>query len=179
MPGATSRSAACSDSEVRTTSDILVAGIGNIFLGDDGFGPEVIRHVPARLAGPRVRLVDYGIRGMHLAYDLLDGWEALVLVDALPSRGSPGTLHVFEADHQTLSSEAGLDAHAMDPTAVFASLNALGGTHPHTIVVGCEVENVGEGIGLSTSVSAAVARAVQAIEDVVTELLARSSVKEG
>jgi hydrogenase maturation protease len=86
---------------------------------------------------------------------------------------------VFEADHQTLSSEAGLDAHAMDPTAVFASLNALGGTHPHTIVVGCEVENVGEGIGLSTSVSAAVARAVQAIEDVVTELLARSPVKEG
>src|SRR5690242_4545505 len=78
------------------TSRILVAGIGNIFLGDDGFGPEVMRHVPQRLAGPRVELVDYGIRGMHLAYDLLDGCEALVLIDAIPSRGAPGTVHVFE-----------------------------------------------------------------------------------
>ena len=77
------------------TSHILVAGIGNIFLGDDGFGPEVIRHVGPQPADARVRFVDYGIRGMHLAYDLLEGWDALVLVDALPSRGSPGTLHVF------------------------------------------------------------------------------------
>ena len=73
------------------TSQILVAGIGNIFLGDDGFGPEVMRHVPQHVAGPRVRVVDYGIRGMHLAYDLLDGCDALVLVDALPDRGAPGT----------------------------------------------------------------------------------------
>ena len=108
------------------TSQILVAGIGNIFLGDDGFGPEVIRHVEQQPADPRVRLVDYGIRGMHMAYDLLDGCDALVLVDALPSRGSPGTLHVFEADHESLSATAGLDAHAMDPAAVFASLDALG-----------------------------------------------------
>ena len=77
---------------------------------------------------------------MHLAYDLLDGWDALVLVDALPSRGSPGTLHVFEADHETLSAAAGLDAHAMDPAAVFASLAALGGTPPYTVVIGCEVD---------------------------------------
>src|ERR1700760_241918 len=85
------------------TSRILVAGIGNIFLGDDGFGSEVIRSVPRRLAGPRVQLVDYGIKGMHLAYDLLDGCEALVLVDAIPSRGAPGTIHVFEADHESLT----------------------------------------------------------------------------
>lgn len=112
------------------TSGILVAGIGNIFLGDDGFGPEVMRHVPQRLAGPRVRLRDYGIRGVHLAYDLLDGVDALILVDALPNRGSPGALHVFQADHETLSATAGLDAHAMDPAAVFASLNALGAHRP-------------------------------------------------
>ena len=76
---------------------------------------------------------------MHLAYDLLEGWDALVLVDALPSRGSPGTLHVFEADHESLSTTAGLDAHAMDPAAVFASLVALGGAPPPTLVIGCEV----------------------------------------
>ena len=149
----------------------MVAGIGNIFLGDDGFGPEVMRHVPVHVVGPRVRVVDYGIRGMHLAYDLLDGCEALVLVDALPTRGSPGTVHVFEADHETLSAGIGLDAHAMDPAAVFASLVALGGTPPYTIVIGCEVATVEEGMGLSDSVAAAVPDAVAAIEDVVARLL--------
>ena len=112
---------------------------------------------------------------MHLAYDLLDGWDALVLVDALPSRGLSGTLHVFEADHDALSATAGLDAHAMDPAAVFASLTALGGTPPYTIVVGCEVDTVDEGIGLSDAVAVAVPDAVRAIEDVV----ARLPVREG
>lgn len=154
-----------------------MAGIGNIFLGDDGFGPEVIRHVPDTLAGPAVRIVDYGIRGMHLAYDLLEDWDALVLVDALPDRGAPGTLHVFEADHETISATAGLDAHAMDPAVVFASLTALGGAPPHTVVIGCEVENVDDGIGLSESVAAAVPDAVRATEDLAARLLSR--VREG
>ncbi len=153
------------------TSQILVAGIGNIFLGDDGFGPEVMRHVPEQVAGPRVRVLDYGIRGMHLAYDLLDGCEALVLVDALPNRGSPGALHVFEADHESLSAGVGLDAHAMDPASVFASLAALGGTAPYTVVIGCEVDNVDEGMGLSDPVAAAVPEAVRAIDDVLARLL--------
>jgi hydrogenase maturation protease len=147
-----------------------VAGIGNIFLGDDGFGPEVIRHVPEQVASPRVRVVDYGIRGVHLAYDLLDGCEALILVDALPNRGTPGTVHVFEADHETLTAQVGLDAHAMDPAAVFASLAALGGTAPYTVVIGCEVDNVDEGMGLTDAVAAAVPDAVNAIEDVVARL---------
>jgi hydrogenase maturation protease len=133
--------------------------------------------VPQRLAGPRVRLADYGIGGTHLAYDLLDDWDALVLVDALPNRGSPGALHVFEADHETLPATAGLDAHAMDPAAVFASLAALGGTPPHTIVIGCEVASVDERIGLSDAVAAAVPDAVQAIEDVLTRLV--TPVREG
>ena len=161
------------------TSHILVAGIGNIFLGDDGFGPEVIRHVGPQPADARVRFVDYGIRGMHLAYDLLEGWDALVLVDALPSRGSPGTLHVFEADHESLSTTAGLDAHAMDPAAVFASLVALGGAPPPTVVIGCEVDSVEENLGLSEAVAAAVPTAANAINDVVASLLARESVREG
>ena len=113
---------------------ILVAGIGNIFLGDDGFGSEVVRHVPVRQDDSGVRAVDYGIGGMHLAYDLLDDWDALVLVDAVPNRGSPGALHIFEADHESHSATAALDAHSMDPAAVFASLKALGGKPPYTVV---------------------------------------------
>lgn len=141
----------------------------------------MLRRVPQGLAGPGVRLRDYGIRGMHLAYDLLDGWDALVLVDAVPSRGAPGTLHVFEADHETLLGATGLDAHAMDPQTVFASLNALGGSPPHTVVVGCEVDNVDEGMGLSERVADAVPAAVGAIKDVVRRLLARdpTSISEG
>jgi hydrogenase maturation protease len=116
---------------------------------------------------------------MHLAYDLLDGCEALVLVDAIPNRGAPGTVHVFEADLESLAATTGLDAHAMDPGAVFASLNALGGTPPYTIVIGCEVASVDEGIGLSGAVATAVPAAVRAVEDVVSDLLARTSVAEG
>ena len=157
------------------TARILVAGIGNIFLGDDGFGSEVIRHVVGQPTDADVRTVDYGIRGMHLAYDLLDEWRALVLVDALPNRGAPGTLHVFEADHETLSPTAGLEAHSMDPAAVFATLTALGGTAPRTIVIGCEVENIDEGMRLSEPVAAAVPGAVAAINDVLAALAARTT----
>jgi len=118
-----------------------------------------------------VRVVDYGIRGMHLAYDLLDGYDALVLVDALPDRGAPGMLHVFEADHETLAGGVGLDAHAMDPAAVFASLAALGGSPPYTVVIGCEVDDVEERMGLSSAVAATVADAATAIEEIVGRLL--------
>jgi len=157
------------------TARILVAGIGNIFLGDDGFGPEVMRHVARQPLDADVHAVDYGIRGMHLAYDLLEEWRVLVLVDALPNRGAPGTLHVFEADHETLSPTAGLEAHSMDPAAVFATLAALGGAAPRTIVVGCEVENVDEGMGLSEPVAAAVPGAVAAINDVLVDLAAQTA----
>ncbi|MUL48165.1 hydrogenase maturation protease [Mycobacterium sp. CBMA293] len=159
------------------TQRVLVAGIGNIFLGDDGFGPEVLRHLDP--ATPSVQVTDYGIRGMHLAYDLLAEWGALVLVDALPCRGAPGAVHVFEADHQSLTAAVGLDAHAMDPATVFASLNALGGTAPYTVVVGCEVTDVEERMGLSDAVAAAVPTATRAVENVVAELISRTPVREG
>jgi hydrogenase maturation protease len=152
---------------------ILVAGVGNIFLGDDGFGPEVIRHVAARLhAHDGVHVHDYGIGGMHLAYDLLDDWAVLVLVDALPNRGAPGEVRVFTADHETLEPSAGLDVHSMDPGAVFASLRALGGSPPRTIVIGCQVADVSDCMGLSGPVHAAVPRAVEAVESTVTALRA-------
>ncbi|WP_054812450.1 hydrogenase maturation protease [Nocardia arizonensis] len=151
------------------TTRVLVAGIGNIFLGDDGFGPEVMRRMPPH-HDERVRAVDYGIRGMHLAYDLLDPWAALVLVDALPNRGAPGTLAVFRADPDCAAAD--LDAHAMDPAAVFAGVRALGGAVPPTVVVGCQVASVREGIGLSGPVAAAVEPAVAAVDGVVADLLA-------
>jgi len=155
---------------------VLVAGIGNIFLGDDGFGSEVVRHVPVQPDDAGVRVVDYGIGGMHLAYDLLDDWDALVIVDAIPSRGSPGALHVFEADHESLPATAALDAHGMDPAAVFDSLKALGGTLPYTVVIGCEVGSVDEGIGLTGPVAAAVPGAIHAVAEVVAGLRSRSPV---
>lgn len=151
---------------------ILVAGIGNIFLGDDGFGSEVVRHTKIPRNGQSVRVVDYGISGMHLAYDLLDDWDSLVLVDAVPSRGSPGTLHVFQADHKTGFGTPGLDAHCMDPETVFANLRALGGSPPYTVVVGCEAGNVEDGIGLTEPVAEAVPRAARTVEEIVAALRA-------
>ncbi|MFI5778471.1 hydrogenase maturation protease [Nocardia sp. NPDC051570] len=152
---------------------VLVAGIGNIFLGDDGFGPAVLR----RLSGDRetgVRVADYGIRGMHLAYDLLDGWDALILVDALPDRGEPGRIEVLRAEQSTAT--ARLDAHAMNPEAVFAAVRALGGRVPPTVVVGAQVASVEEGIGLSEPVAAAVPAAAAAVEAVLANLRTRQEV---
>jgi hydrogenase maturation protease len=166
------------------TSRILIAGIGNIFLGDDGFGPEVLRQVCDRIADAtqasgEVRATDYGIGGMHLAFDLLEDWDGLVLVDAIPNHGSPGTVHVFEADHESRESPdspSGLDAHSMDPTTVFTSVRALGGTTPRTIVVGCEVADVVDRMSLSEPVRAAVPQAVQAVESAVALLRAKDCV---
>ncbi len=158
------------------TARILVAGIGNIFLGDDGFGSEVARHT--EIPRDDVRVVDYGIGGMHLAYDLLEEWEALVLVDAIPNRGSPGTLHVFQADHDSPSRATGLDAHSMDPETVFASLRALGGTPPYTVIVGCEAGSVEEGMGLTAPVARAVPRAAQAVQEIVAALRTSAPVQE-
>jgi hydrogenase maturation protease len=151
---------------------ILVAGIGNIFLGDDGFGSEVARRL-ARLPMPDgVRVVDYGIRGMHLAYDLLDGYDALILVDALPGSRTPGDLTVLEVGPDDVG-EAALDAHGMDPVAVLASLGALGGELPRTFVVGCQPFGVGDGMGLTPAVSQSVDAAVTLVTRLVDDLLAQ------
>ncbi|MDQ2738883.1 MAG: hydrogenase maturation protease [Actinomycetota bacterium] len=148
---------------------VLVAGIGNLFLGDDGFGPEVVRRLAEQQVLPEnVRLVDYGIRGMHLAYDLLDGYAALVLVDALPGDGSPGDIVVLEVGEEDIGSDS-FDPHGMAPVAVLASLNQLGGTLPPTYVVGCRPDTVEEGIGLSPAVAAAVPQAMVAVQNLLKE----------
>jgi hydrogenase maturation protease len=153
---------------------VLVAGIGNLFLGDDGFGPEVARRLAAADRGDPVpdgvRVVDYGIRGMHLAYDLLDGVGALVLVDALPGDAPPGTLTVLEVGPDDLG-DGEFDAHGMDPVAVLASLEAMGGRLPPTYVVGCRPADLSEGIGLSEPVAQAVGEAVVTVRRLVDEIL--------
>jgi hydrogenase maturation protease len=148
---------------------VLVAGIGNVLASDDGFGPEVARRLAELPVPDGVRVVDYGIRGLHLAYDLLDPWDVVVLVDALPDRGSVGSVAVLEIGPQHVRAGAQLDAHGMDPATVLASVTALGGQLPRrTLLVGCEVAGTGEGMGLSAPVAAAVAEAL----DVVGVLLA-------
>lgn len=148
---------------------VLVAGVGNIFHRDDGFGCEVARRLADVGLPPEVRVVDYGIRGMHLAYDLLAGYDALLLVDAVPDRGQPGRLQVLEVGADDLAGGE-LDAHGMDPTAVLSNLEVLGGTLPRTVVVGCEAADTGDGIGLSEPVAAAVDDAVAAVVAVVDDL---------
>lgn len=150
---------------------ILVAGIGNIFFRDDGFGPEVVRRLALDDVNETVRVVDYGIRGMHLAYDLLEGVETLVIVDTVPGPGLPGTVTVREVGPDDIG-EAPLDAHGMSPVAVLANVGHLGGSLPPTYVVGCVPADVGEGIGLSDTVAGAVDGAADAVRALVSDLLA-------
>jgi hydrogenase maturation protease len=151
---------------------VLVAGIGNVFRTDDGFGPEVARRLAALPWPAGVRVVDYGIRGMHLAYDLLDPWDALVLIDALPDRGDPGGLVVLEIGDEHLSKGGPVDAHGMDPATVLATLAALGGRlPPRTLLVGCQVAATGDGMGLTPPVDAAVDTAVRQVRTVVNRML--------
>ncbi len=142
---------------------ILVAGVGNMLLGDDGFGVEVARRLsasaPVLPAGTRV--TDFGIRGIHLAYQLLDGYDLLVLIDAMSRGGTPGTLYVFEPVASETASLA--DGHSLDPASVLAMVNLLGGTVGRTVVVGCEPAAMEEGIGLSAPVAQAVDEAVKVV----------------
>jgi hydrogenase maturation protease len=158
---------------------VLVAGIGNLFLGDDGFGPEVVRRLAEQHAlPPGVRVIDYGIRGMHLAYDLLDPCDALVLVDTLPTGGATGQVVVLEVSADDLGGGE-FDAHGMNPMAMLSGVQRLGGTLPATYVVGCRVAEVAEGIGLSAPVAAAVPEAVAAVRALVDRLSAAAPADTG
>jgi len=149
---------------------VLVAGIGNLFLGDDGFGPAVVRRLAEQGGLPaEVRVVDYGIRGLHLAYDLLDPWDGLIVVDALPERGDPSRIVVLELGPQSVPAGGQVDAHSMDPATVLASLAALGGELPaRTVLVGCQVSDVDERIGLTPAVDEAVDEAVRTVHGLLT-----------
>jgi hydrogenase maturation protease len=147
----------------------LVAGIGNIFLGDDGFGVEVVRRLASRPLPAGVRVADFGIRGLHLAFELLEHPDdTMILVDATPRAGEPGTVYLIEPDLETLASpESPADAHDMTPAAVFGLLRSLGGTPGRVLIVGCEPLSTEEEMGLSPPVEGAVDEAVALILDVL------------
>jgi hydrogenase maturation protease len=155
-------------------SRVLVAGIGNIFLSDDGFGVEVAQRLRARQQPAQVRVEDFGIRGVHLAYELLDGYDTLVLVDAVPMGESPGTVCLLEPEPaEVVDGEVPvIEAHSMSPAVVLDLLAGLGGRVDRILVVGCEPASVDDGIGLTAPVAAAVEPAIDAIEELLAGLCA-------
>lgn len=140
---------------------VLIAGIGNVFFGDDGFGSEVLRRLDPQQLPEDVCAVDYGIRGVHLAYDLLDGdVQTLIMVDAMPTGEPPGTVSLLEVNEEVLAAAAAdpdpVDSHSMNPEAVLTALRALGGNVDTILVVGCQPASVAPGMRLSEAVAAAV-----------------------
>ena len=163
--------------QVLPTTRVLVAGIGNIFMGDDGFGVEVVRRLGSRELPPGVDVSDFGIRGLDLVYALGEGYDAAVFVDAVPRGEQPGTLFVIEPEPELGDEPVALDAHGMDPVKVLTLARQLGAAPERILVVGCEPavrmsgdeeDLVGE---LSPPVSAAVDQAVELVESVVAELV--------
>jgi hydrogenase maturation protease len=162
------------------THRVLVAGVGNIFMADDGFGPEAATALARHPLPAGVHVADFGIRGMDLAYRMLDGYDTVVLLDATPHGQPPGTLSVIEPDLATLSAEGAPEAHAMDPVKVLALARRLGDGEglPRVLVVGCEPEvrmngdEVDVVVGLSEPVREAVERSVPFVESLVADILA-------
>jgi hydrogenase maturation protease len=153
---------------------VLVAGIGNVFLGDDGFGVALAGRLAARELPGGVTVVDYGIRGMDLAYALGDGWDAVLLLDATPRGEPPGTLYVIEPEIDP--DAVAVDTHGMDPVKVLAMAQALGTTLPRILVVGCEPETMMTGeeedvvYDLSEPVRAALDEATTLVGELLDEL---------
>ncbi len=153
---------------------ILVAGIGNIFFGDDAFGVEVIRELRGHPLPESVRIEDFGIRGYDLAYAILDGCDAVILVDATPRGEAPGTIFLIELNPDASAGADGesLDAHSMNPMHVLRMVQTLGGYTGRLYLVGCEPEVLEtEDLELSASVRAAVPAAIDRIRSLVSELL--------
>jgi hydrogenase maturation protease len=162
-----------------STQRILIAGIGNIFFGDDAFGVEVVQRLARRPLPESVRVIDFGIRGLDLTYALLEGYEAVILVDAVPQGGSPGTLYVIEPrpdpEPGSAAADLTLETHGMDPAKVLRVAAALGGQVQRVLLVGCEPGALASEeemqMGLSEPVRAAVEPAVALIESLVPQLL--------
>lgn len=152
---------------------ILIAGVGNMFHGDDAFGTEVARRLAGSPLPSAVRVVDFGIRGHDLAFALQDGYDAVILVDVVKRGQTPGTLCVMEPDAMQDATPEGIDTHAMHPMRVLQMLKAQGRQLPRVWLVGCEPASFGpdEGhVGLSAPVAAAVAEAVALISSLVTRV---------
>jgi hydrogenase maturation protease len=161
------------------THRVLVAGIGNIFLSDDGFGVEVANRMATRSLPPGVQVADFGIRGVHLAYELLEGYDGVILADAVPMKEPAGTVAVIEPDPDDIGRmaatpdqpEPAFDAHNMSPDLVLSTLSRLGGSVGRVLVLGCQPATLEEGMGLSPPVAAAVDDAVALCLALVTEIM--------
>jgi hydrogenase maturation protease len=158
---------------------ILVAGIGNIFMGDDAFGVEVVRLLGERNLPASVRVADFGIRGFDLAYALQDGYQTTILIDAYPRGDTPGTLYIVEPDVASLNAQqadgADIDAHGMDPVKILTLAASMGGPLKRILLVGCEPATLGpdEGhMGLSKPVRASLTEATDLVESVINKVLA-------
>ncbi len=168
------------EAELSTTArvcSILIAGIGNVFLGDDAFGVEVVQRLASRQLPERVKAVDFGIRGFDLAYALLDGADVTILVDACPRGGEPGSLYVIEPDLNAPdapdANQTAMDAHCMNPMNVIRMARSMGGELKRILLVGCEPMTLGpeEGrMGLSEPVAAMIEEAEKLIESLVLKI---------
>src|SRR5262249_34474398 len=143
---------------------ILIAGIGNIFLGDDAFGSEVARRLESHSFPENVHVIDFGIRGFDLTYALVEGYDAAILVDATRRGGAPGTLYVIEPDPEetggTVPPNLLIEPHGMDPVKVLRLAATLGQPPRRMLIVGCEPETFGTEEEPATALSAVVERAV-------------------
>lgn len=156
---------------------LLVAGIGNIFFGDDAFGVAVVRRLALRTALPGVRIVDFGIRGWDLVFALLEAWDGVILVDAIRRGGAPGTLYLIEVATATVDDAAGdpsVETHNLDPHKVLALARRLGAPERRVLLVGCEPlaeADAALGLQLSPAVAAALDEAGAMIESLAARLL--------
>jgi hydrogenase maturation protease len=162
---------------------ILIAGVGNIFLGDDAFGVETVRVLMRREVPQGVSIVDYGIRGFDLAYALLDPWDAVILVDALQRGGVAGTVYTIEPDFSMKhppSEDMMLNPHGMDPVRVLQLALSIGSISAKVYIVGCEPEDFGEEfegrMGLSKTVQASIDGAVEMVESLAGRILATARI---
>ena len=163
------------------TQKMLVAGVGNIFFSDDAFGCEVVRRLAKEDLPEGVVVADFGIKGVHLAYELLEGYDTVIIVDAAPCGGRPGDLYLIEPKLEEIAESplvqaasegesALIDAHGLEPDAIFGMLKALGGNVGRALVVGCEPENIEDGLGLSATVEAAVEPAVRRLVGIIHQV---------
>lgn len=154
---------------------ILIAGIGNIFFGDDAFGVEVAHRLMARTLPRGVRVIDFGIRGLDLTYALLEDYDAVILVDAVPRGEPPGTLYVLDLADEFASNKEGvqIDPHTLDPVRVLGMAKDLGGNPRCVYLVGCEPQPASPDdleMELSEPVRAAIDEAVLLIEELVEKV---------
>jgi hydrogenase maturation protease len=168
------------------SNSILIAGVGNIFLGDDAFGVEVVRALAQRPLPPDASAVDYGIRGFDLAFALLDPWQAVIIVDTLTRGNAPGTLYTLEPDLTAMrrapAIEAAMNPHGMDPMRVLHLALSMGAITAQVYVVGCEPEDFGDELegrmGLTETLQASIPGAVTMVEGLVQKLRTASAVPE-